>query len=224
MTSDDTFPSRLTKVDDLTRADHWYLAEDDACYFLGEYTAREGFAYSATNNLILNFKKGMKRRGRPEWPYKARAIRRAGRAFRQALEPADLDLLTCVPMPPSKAKDDALYDARMTEMLTAIRREPLLDIRELVVQTVSTEPVHEMEDRLRPEEIEALYRIEEELTEPEPRVIAVVDDLLTTGAHFRAAKSILSAQFPETPIIGLFIARRAPDSASIEDFDDLDIF
>ena len=81
-----------------------------------------------------------------------------------------------------------------------------------------------MDTRLRPEEIEALYRIDEALTEPEPRVIAVADDLLTTGAHFRAAKSILSAQFPETRVVGLFIARRAPDSASIEDFDDLDIF
>ena len=224
MTSDDTFPSRLTEVDDLTRPDHWYLTEDDACYFLGEYTARQGFAYSDTNNLILNFKKGMERRGRPEWPYKARAIRRAGRALRRALEPEDLDLLTFVPMPPSKAKDDPLYDGRMTQMLTAIRPQPPLDIRELVVQTESTEPVHEMENRPGPDEIEALYRIAEALTEPEPRLLAVVDDLLTTGAHFRAAKAILADRFPETPLIGLFVARRVPDSVSIEDFDDLDFF
>ena len=224
MTSENTFPSRLTQIDDLTRADHWHLSEDDLCYFLGEYTARAGFAYSETNNLILNFKKGMERRGRPEWPYKERAIRRAGRAFRRALEPEDLDLLTFVPMPPSKAKDDPLYDARITQMLTAIRRELQLDIRELVVQTESTEAAHKMEDRPGPDEIEAVYRIEEELTHPEPRVLAVVDDLLTTGAHFRAAKAILSARFPETPVIGLFVARRVPDSVSIEDFDDLDLF
>jgi hypothetical protein len=224
MTSDDTFPNRLTEIDDLTRADHWYLTEDDVCYFLGEYTAREGFAYSATNHLILNFKKGMDRRGRPEWRYKERNIKMAGAAFRRALKPEDFDVLTFVPVPPSKAKDDPLYDDRITQMLRAIRNEPALDIRELVVQTASTDAVHEMEARLGPEQIEALYRIEDELTEPAPRVIAVVDDLLTTGAHFRAAKSILSSRFPETPVIGLFIARRAPDSSSIEDFDDLDIF
>ena len=64
--SDDTFPHRLTRIDALARPDHGYLTEDDHCYFIGEYTARKGFAYSASNNLLLNFKKGMDRRGRPE--------------------------------------------------------------------------------------------------------------------------------------------------------------
>ena len=54
--SNGTFPRRFTKVDDLTRADHSYLTETDACYFIGEYTARKGFSYRATNNLVLNFK------------------------------------------------------------------------------------------------------------------------------------------------------------------------
>ena len=70
-----------------------------------------------------------------------------------------------------------------------------------------------------PEEIEALYRLDEALTEPIPRCVALVDDLLTTGAHFRAAKSILSTRFPDVAIIGLFIARRAPDTVDLEDFD-----
>ena len=63
MTSDNTFPRRFTKIDDLTRRDHSYLTGDDACCFIGEYTARKGYAYSATNQPILNFKKTMDRRG-----------------------------------------------------------------------------------------------------------------------------------------------------------------
>ena len=59
MTSASTFPQRLTKIDDLARPDHFYLTADDECYFLGEYTARKGFAFSPTNQLILNFKKSM---------------------------------------------------------------------------------------------------------------------------------------------------------------------
>ena len=39
-------PARLTKIDDLTRPDHYYLSSADECYCLGEYTARAGFAYS----------------------------------------------------------------------------------------------------------------------------------------------------------------------------------
>ena len=222
MMSDDTFPNRLSEVDDLTRPDHWYLTEDDRCYFIGEYTARQGFAYSATNSLLLNFKKTPDRRWRPEWRYKEHALQTAAAAFRRALIPAALDRLTFVPVPPSKAKGDSLYDDRLTRMLRAIRTEPPLDVRELIVQTESTDAVHDSEVRPRPEVIEALYRIDEALTEPAPRHIAVVDDLLTTGAHFRAAKSLLSVRYPGVWVVGLFIARRVPDTADLEEFDDFE--
>ena len=45
MTSGSTFPQRLTKIDDLTRPDHSYLAAVDDCYVLGEYTARKGYRF-----------------------------------------------------------------------------------------------------------------------------------------------------------------------------------
>ena len=221
MTSDGTFPRRLTKVDDLIRADHWHQTDADACYFIGEYTASQGHSYSDINQLIWNFKKTMNRRGRAEWPYKDQAIQTAAAAFRKALTPKDLDRLTFVPIPPSKAKGDPLYDDRLTQMLGAIRPKPPLDIRELVVQTESTDAVHDRGVRPTPEQIQALYRIDETLTEPAPGIIAVVDDILTTGAHFRAAKSVLSTHFPETSIIGLFIARRVRVPAADDFPDDL---
>ena len=59
-TSSNIFPHRLTKIDDLTREDHWYLTDEDDCYFLGEYTAREGFGHSHTNSVIYNIKKRKK--------------------------------------------------------------------------------------------------------------------------------------------------------------------
>ena len=225
MTSDATLPQRLTKVDTLTRPDHSHLTEDDICYFIGEYTARKGYAYSDTNSLVLNFKKTMDRRGRPEWHYKERAIQTVAAAFRQALSPLNpeaLDRLTFVPIPPSKAKEDPLYDDRLIRMLDAIRPEPPLDVRELVVQTTSTGAVHGGDVRPTPDEIAALYRIDEALAEPAPHLIAVVDDLLTTGAHFRAAQSMLSRRFPDAAVLGLFIARRVPDSADLEEFDDVE--
>ena len=171
MRSDAIFPNRFTKVDDLTRPHHWYLTEDDACYFLGEYTARQGFAYSSTNNLIVNFKKPVDRRGRAEWRYKERAIGTAASALRGALNQEGLDQLTFVPVPPSKAKDHPLYDDRLTRMLHAIRRDPPLDVRELVVQTESTDAVHDSDIRPRPEEIEARYAIDETITESTPSVL-----------------------------------------------------
>ena len=40
-----------------------------------------------------------------------------------------LNKLTFVPVPPSKAKEDPLYDDRLTQMLNLIRPDPKLDVR-----------------------------------------------------------------------------------------------
>lgn len=218
MKSDNTFPGRFTKVDNLTRPDHWYLTEDDNCYFLGEYTARKGYAYSETNQLIINFKKSMDRQDRLEWKYKDQAIQRVAGILRTALNEATLNRLTFVPVPPSKAVGDPLYDNRLTRTLNFIRPRPQLDIREIVVQRASTESVHNIDVRPDPQQIKKLYQLDEGLTDPAPSLIVVVDDVLVTGAHFWAAKSILSDRFPDTPIVGLFIARRVPETSNIEDF------
>ncbi|MCA0201024.1 MAG: hypothetical protein LCH56_09300 [Proteobacteria bacterium] len=216
MTSNDIFPQRLTRIDDLTRSDHFYLDDEDVCLFIGEYTARQGFSFSATNQLILNFKKTMDRRGTPQWKYKGQAIRQAATALRQSLSDENLARLTFVPIPPSKAKTDPLYDDRLVKTLHAIRPNPPLDIRELIVQKVSTAAVHSVEDRPSPDAIAANYEIDVSLIAPPPQVICLFDDVLTTGAHFKACEKVLRQTYPQVPIIGIFIARRAPEAV---DFD-----
>ncbi len=205
--SQSSLPTRLTKVDALA-PDHWHLTEADECYFLGEYTAGEGFSFSPTNQLILNLKKSPDRRELAEWRYKERAIREVAGALRAAIRPEYLDRITFVPMPPSKAKTDPLYDDRMMQVLTAIRPAPPLDVRELIVQRASTQAAHESQNRPGPEEIQMRYELVVSLAHPSPESIFVVDDVLTTGAHFCAAKSLLTAQFPGTPVTGIFVARR----------------
>jgi hypothetical protein len=219
MISGSTLPQRLTKIDDLSRPDHTYLTGADDCYFIGEYTARRGYAFSSTNNLVLNFKKSVQTRNTAQWPHKERAIGQSAAAFRAALNDEWLNVATLVPIPPSKARADPLYDDRMVRMLRAIRAQPPLDVRELIVQTVSTGAVHDQETRPRPAEIETLYRIDETLRDPPPRVFGLFDDVLTTGAHYRAAAAVLQRAFPGVRIIGLFIARRVPEAVDIEDFD-----
>jgi hypothetical protein len=216
MTSNNIFPRRLTKIDDLVLEDHFYLDVSDDCYYLGEYTARAGYEFSATNNLVLNFKKSVDRKGSPEWPHKNRAIDRAAAAFKAALNDDGLTPWTFVPVPPSRAKGDPLYDDRMPRMLQAIRPMPPLDIRELIVQETSTVADHATDERRTPQEIQAGYSINESVSDPQPRAIAIVDDVLTTGAHFKAAQAALVDRFDSVRVIGLFIARRAPGTVDID--------
>ena len=65
----------------------------------------------------------------------------------------------------------------------------------------------------------ALERVHGSLSAPPPRTIAVVDDILTTGAHFRAAHAIPSARFLTATVVGLFIARRVPNTADLGEFE-----
>lgn len=120
--------------------------------------------------------------------------------------------MTFVPVPPSKARDDPLYDDRVTRMLWAIWPGRTADIRDIIIQPESAAAVHESPARPTPPQIEDGYRIDEALITPEPAFIAIVDDVLTTGAHFRAASSVLAARFPAVQLVGLFIARRVPDA------------
>ena len=203
------FPQRLTEIDPLTRRDHTYLEIDDTCYYFGEYTSGTGFAYSDTNNLISNLKKSVDRAGTDEWQYKVSAVQMVASTIRQALLPQDLEQITFVPIPPSKCKGDPLYDNRMIWILESVRSNPGLDIRELITQSQSTQAAHATSDRLTPDELRQIYNIDTSLVAPPPHSIALVDDLLTTGAHFRAAKSQLRVHFPGTSVIGIFVARRA---------------
>lgn len=219
-----SFPERLTKIDELTRRDHHHLRDGDNCYFLGEYTARQGLSYSPTNNLIINFKKPMDRRGTPQWKYKGAMISKAAKALFNAMGRYDLRPYTFIPVPPSKLPSDPHYDDRMLRMLTKfselmrINRGYPLNIQESVTQIAGTDAAHDIDRRPQPHEIAKNYQTSDgKLREANGRII-IIDDVLTTGCHFRAMESVIRNVRPEVEVRGVFLARRAPLSA---DFDEI---
>jgi hypothetical protein len=225
MTSDNSsFPSRLTKIDDLTRVDHYFLEPSDECIFYGEYTARENWSYSATNKLILNYKKPVDRRGKPEWHYKDTAIKSVATLLSKSLATV-LGKITLVPIPTSKSKTDPEYDDRIIRTLVAVV-PPFsvnLDFRELLLQKKTMKAAHDGGTRSIAE-LESAYIIDETIAEPQPNWIGLFDDVLTTGCHFKAASNILKKRFPKSRITGIFIARRIPEASNFEVlFDDLDL-
>jgi hypothetical protein len=201
----------FTAIDELLRPLYPHLTAADQCYFLREYTAGRGYAGSETNHLILNLKKPPDRRGKPEWRYKERAIKQVAREFRASVNLSALRRVTLVPMPPSKTKSDPLYDDRMLQVLRAVDVEGQLDIRELLLIRENTDAAHTVTLRPRIADLVANLEINNDLVESLPRSIALVDDVLTTGAHFVAAKKVLAARLPGVPIRGLFVARRVFD-------------
>jgi len=151
----------------------------------------------------------MDRSGTPEWKYKGLAIRICAHAFATALKAFEIDTMTFVPVPPSKIESDPLYDNRLVRMLEIAHQFcGGLDIRKCVEQTENLLPSHLREDRLTPSEIVGVYRFRKRLSKPLPTKIAIVDDVLTTGAHFKAMETKLLDQYPRVNVVGLFLARR----------------
>ena len=135
-----------------------------------------------------------------------------------ALNPKWLSMATLVPLPPSKVKSDPMYDDRLMQMLQVLGTGLQLDIREMIAQRESTEAARSTEARPRVDELRDNYLIDESLVEPPPRVIGVIDDVPTTGSHFKAAQLLLRSRFPAVKIYGIFVARRVPDSRDIIGF------
>lgn len=212
----------LLQIDDTTRADHYFLRPDDFCWYCGDYTARGGFGCSPINDLVSNFKKSVLKRGLPEYQYKERAIARVGRDFANSFVPDAFRQGTFVPIPPSKARNHAEFDDRimrtLIHMAHLVRTEQGIeaDVRELVLQRDSYDASHlNPPQRMRPNDLIPIYSINEALANRVPTHILLVDDVLTTGSHFVAMKTVLSQRYPAAWIGGLFIGRRrlADDAA-----------
>jgi len=203
-------PSLLRRIDELLRPDHWYLEPSDLGFFLREYTKGGGYQASETNQLILNLKKSPSLRGTSQWKYKGIAIRRCANELKSALAKY-LDGWTIVPIPPSKARDDPEYDDRLCQVGQILCAETSARFCELIVQRTTT-PADHLQDSARrtPDLIAANYWIDEALAAPEPTHVWIIDDVLTTGAHFKAVQQVLLQRFPVAKVCGVFIARRAP--------------
>jgi hypothetical protein len=218
-TFDASWSPTVRRIGELERADHYYLTEDDQCYFFGEYTARAGYSHSSTNQIIANIKKKPSVQGTAQWQYKVKEMRRVAAAFRGAIKPEALPNVTLVPIPPSKLRTHPDHDARMTTIARQISSQA--DVRELIIASVDREPLHESDNRLRPEQLLALLQIDAQVGAPAPTQIFLIDDVITTGCSFRACKMLIQAHFPDVPIGGIFVARRVIDRSM--DFEDLDI-
>lgn len=207
--------SKLIKIDDLFLRDHSYLSENDECYFFFPYTAGATFSHSEGNALINNFKKDIEKFGqrREVMYHKDRAIRQVASLLTAEL-PTLVDLSECalVPIPPSKTKKHQFYDGRMTTALTMVAANLGADVRELIVLNDDMEAVHLASRRPRPQELQDNMHLHRGLKGDLPETIILFDDVVTTGAHFVACRDLILEEFPDTNIIGVFVARRVPEN------------
>lgn len=217
--------NKLSKIDQLTVGDHYYLSNDDEVWYFAEYSSGKGYVHSPANQLITNLKHGVEFRTEPpsgRWYYKNVAIEKVGRALASVIGADFRNSATFVPIPPSVVRTDDSYDGRMSDVLQAFKRYGggTPDVRELIYQAYSTRKSHESDERVTQAELLAAYRIDEAICAPPPHTVALIDDMLTTGTHFLAARQKVLERFPGIRVLGIFVCRRKLASP----FEGLEVF
>ena len=168
----------------LLLGEHCYLDSSDECYFAGLYECRRQRGIKA---LVVSLKQGNRS-----------AILDASSQVASALPPDWAQHHTFVPMPASAGDGGAAK--------AVVRNLPVADARYLLVQKADTRPSH-YGSRLAPIQRAALMALDERQADPRPTAVVIVDDVLTTGCHFRAAKMLVRQKWPGMRVIGLFLAR-----------------
>ncbi|WP_144408849.1 hypothetical protein [Chromobacterium vaccinii] len=209
----------MTIVGDLERPDHYHLPMDAKCYFWGEYTPRRhtqgpAWDFSETNQLISNFKKKLDRQHLPDWRYKQQAIQTIGNALSKHWDWPALHSngIALIPMPPSRPRNDQMYDDRMLQVLESVRNHTqlALDIRDCLSFSGAYAASHETDDRPTPDQLyqDLTIDVATARVKPLPNAILLFDDMLTTGAHFVAAHRRLQETFGEVQVVGCYVCRR----------------
>lgn len=200
---------KLQQIDEKILHEHSCLESSDRCYILGEYASGQGFQYSDMNQVINNLKKPIDRKHLKEWRFKERAILDIAYWLVSLKYWEKLKKYTWIPMPPSKVKSDAAYDDRLVRILERAKQlEAGLDIREILIRKSNRDPAHNPGSK-RPNVHEHIANLEvdESLLLPSPQAIVIFDDIITSGASFKSAQTVLKKHYPDIPIVGIFVAR-----------------
>lgn len=201
-----------TRVDRAVHGGARNLNSKDQCYFYMD-RQRGGWDKSEANQLIFNLKKGPEREGCPDWHYKADAIEGFASDTARLLERFSWRGMRplLVPMPTSKSRFDELYDDRIVRVSQRASSLSGIDCLEVFDLEASVVSAHFGGSRSIDGIKSNLIVLDESALLSEYDVCLLVDDVLTTGAHFRACKEKLVERFPDLIVIGVFWAKQLPE-------------
>ncbi|KAA8692003.1 MULTISPECIES: hypothetical protein [Pseudomonas syringae group] len=197
--------TRLTRLDNDER---YHLADDDHCYHYGEYTSGGGFKAGTTNQQIWNLKSKPTSTDKVLY-YKSKAIDYWATMILGSLDlAAAASNTTFVPMPCSKPVGHPDYDDRMLKILQKLlAKYPSLDIRPVLIQTELRESQHEGLRKSPDELLETLGLDPAFLSVPLKSRVVILDDVITLGASYTAAKRVLQKVPDVQHVIGIFLAK-----------------
>ncbi|WP_144054001.1 hypothetical protein [Baaleninema simplex] len=168
------------------------------------YTPKQGFSYSETNNLIFNFKKSPSATS-SELFYKKQAIEKFTTELELFLKHLSIYALSnniniyIIPIPPSKSRDSPQYDNRVEQVAcrASCRLKcnylPILYTKHDREKTSSSSKARDWQDICNSLECDKNWLQIIKVSKTKKSIFLLLDDILTSGAHFRAARSKLNS-------------------------------
>lgn len=183
-----------------------YLEPNDLCFYIMEYYSHKGYQHGKENSLIFNFKKGVQDNGQI---YKTQAINTISQLLSSLFKGNMLltkDNYIFIPIPPSKIKSDRNYDDRLVKVLQNITDEVNICYCDILDRLTTITSLHNSNQNRHPSMHDFVFNCDNtDLFKN--KTLILLDDVITSGSTFNAAKNILLKNIPNIKIIGLFIAR-----------------
>ena len=186
-----------------------HLTKEDVCFYFMEHVSG-GYTASPSNDKISNFKKPISVKGTNQWPYKQSAIKAfiADLASINFKDPQKEMMI--VPGITSKPRSDTEWDDRIdkvsegfAEQFSHLSIGKIIDTKDVMIPSshggsrdITIIKDNTIWDGNCPETADT---------------IIIVDDVLTTGAHFKAWKEFILENCPKVNnVIGVFWALQGP--------------
>lgn len=204
-----------TYVDSVLRSTRGHLTPSDLCYYylIRDSRGWDDGPHAKANQLITNFKHDPQKYAANSGPmyYKSQAIRTLA-GYVRSFFIAQKDVLGnkdvyLVPIPTSKPRSAQYYDPRLDSLCQIVERDvpwvrylPLLDTKQNVGKA------HAGAGSRDPSFLAGNMDCGEIPPSRSERYVVLVDDVLTTGAHYAACKQVVRNKFPDVVVLGLFLS------------------
>ncbi|WP_131751204.1 MULTISPECIES: phosphoribosyltransferase [Legionella] len=187
------------------------LTEEDRCYYYMTYYPFSELAVSGEKQTILNLKISKEElQENPKRNYwKEKSLREIANLLINTIKhnPVLTDYLW-VPAQSSKTKSDPNYDDRLQQILIRVKQEiPSFKWFDALSVKKTVEKSRQSNQRNVQEKLENLHIDPKFVDALSQNKVVVFDDVLTTGATFKAAQLKIKAANPTIEVIGIFIAK-----------------
>lgn len=185
-----------------------YLSESDYCVYAREHTDG-GYEASHSNQMLFNYKKPLEYKGTGQWFYKIHSITLFATELSQLNFPNNSVL---IPAPTSKPRSSVLFDSRIDDSINElIKYRPDLKLQPILDMSEEIRSAHSEGGPRDPSIIEQYITVSNFTGIDIPDKVFIIDDIITTGGHFKAAKNAILKHFPQINVIGVFWAKHIFD-------------